>query len=85
MLLAVEEKLEGLKYNQDSATDTTLIWGDGVWVHRERDMTTLCKKGSFNINQVGLLLTPNIWENKSHVPNHQPDGISINIPPYIHF
>ena len=45
MLLAVEEKLEGLKYNQDSATDTTLIWGDGVWVHRERDMTTLCKKG----------------------------------------
>ena len=50
MLLAVEEKLEGLKYNQDSAPDTTLIGGggDGVGVHRERDMTTLCKKGSFN-------------------------------------
>ena len=29
MLLAVEEKLEGLKYNQDSAPDTTLIGGGG--------------------------------------------------------
>ena len=48
MLLAVEEKLEGLKYNQDSAPDTTLIGGNGVGVHREKDMTTLCKKGSFN-------------------------------------
>ena len=48
MLLAVEEKLEGLNYNQDSAPDTTLIWGNGVGVHRERDMTPLCKKGSFN-------------------------------------
>ena len=48
MLLAVDEKLEGLKYNQDSAPDTTLIGGNGVGVHREKDMTTLCKKGSFN-------------------------------------
>ena len=28
-----------------------------------------------NISQLGTII-PNIWENKSHVPNHQPDKYS---------
>ena len=35
MLFVVEERLEGLKYNQESVPNTTLIWGDGVGIHRE--------------------------------------------------
>ena len=46
MLFVVEERLEGLKYNQESAPDTKYISRDGVGVHREKDMPTLCKNGT---------------------------------------
>ena len=44
MLLVVEERLGGLG------------GGDAVGVRRERDMTTLCKKGSFN-GRISTLLS----------------------------
>ena len=45
MLLVVEERLGGLGGG-----------GDAVGVRRERDMTTLCKKGSFN-GRISTLLS----------------------------
>ena len=56
MLFVVEERLEGLKYNHESVPATTLIWGDGVKLHRERDMPTLGKKGPFN-GRIATLLS----------------------------
>ena len=37
MLFVVEQRLEGLKYNQESVPNTKLIWGvrGGVGIHRE--------------------------------------------------
>ena len=46
MLLVVEERLGGLGGGG----------GDAVGVRRERDMTTLCKKGSFN-GRISTLLS----------------------------
>jgi hypothetical protein len=27
------------------------------------------------------MILPNIWKNKSHVPNHQPDGFTLEVYP----
>ena len=55
---------------------------NALWVHQPHAscMKSRLRPGSWhlkNISLVGIIL-PNIWKNNIHVPNHQPDWLSLH-------